>query len=158
MHDMTNTDARFWAHVRKANEPGDCWLWTGARTQQGYGMFWDGAHKRSVGAHRYAWEVSHEQPIPLGRFIRHRCDNPACVRPSHLKLATPQDKTHGAFYDAAVSLRLKAQEDANRAHQAEVNRAHRKENAAADARELARRARELSRELDIPLVLLLPQN
>ena len=71
---------RFWPKVDKS---GDCWLWTGAVNQWGYGIA--SSEGRKVMAHRAAWELTHG-PIPDGARVRHRCDSRACVRPDHLFL------------------------------------------------------------------------
>ncbi|WP_369604177.1 HNH endonuclease [Nocardia nova] len=42
-------------------------------------------------AHDVAWEVHHGRPLPDGMLIRHSCDNPLCVNPSHLLLGTHSD-------------------------------------------------------------------
>lgn len=81
---------RFWRAVETdgpvpAHSPslGPCWEWTRARHSRGYGMFSVGG--RMVLAHRYSYEAEHGVAPPL---LDHRCQNTACVRPSHLRPAT----------------------------------------------------------------------
>ena len=83
------TVARFWRHTRPdtdhdADEA--CLLWTGGKTKAGYGVF-SLPGDAKVLAHRLAWRIRNG-PIPPGLFVRHRCDNPICVRPSHLQTGT----------------------------------------------------------------------
>lgn len=77
---MTLTE-RFWANVRKSD---GCWEWT-AGNVGGYGLFWVGNPPVMARAHRVSWELANG-PIPRGLDVLHRCDNPPCVRPSHLFL------------------------------------------------------------------------
>ena len=73
----------FWTRVHKSST---CWLWTGARkSQMGYGAIW--CRPRLLSAHRLSWYIKHG-PIPRGMMVLHRCDNPLCIRPSHLYLGT----------------------------------------------------------------------
>lgn len=69
----------------RATPQGDCWVHPGERTAKGYARLdVDGRHHR---AHRLAWELING-PIPPGMVICHKCDNPPCIRPSHLWLGT----------------------------------------------------------------------
>ena len=71
----------FWSHVTKGTE---CWLWTGAQHELGYGRITVG--KKSVKAHRFAYEIDGSK-IPKDFAVRHHCHEKLCVRRSHLYLA-----------------------------------------------------------------------
>jgi hypothetical protein len=93
--------ARFWAKVDKNGpvpphvpELGNCWIWTGATGYWGYGRL--SLNKRWSTAHRMSFELAYGA-IPEGKFILHRCDTPACVRPDHLRLGTPQENTRDMY-------------------------------------------------------------
>jgi hypothetical protein len=75
---------RFWPKV-ECGATGDCWPWRAARTDHGYGSFWNG--ERSVYAHRIAYELL-IGPIPDGLDIDHLCRNRACCNPAHLEAVT----------------------------------------------------------------------
>lgn len=84
---LTDSDiARFWAKVDKS---ADCWEWTASRNAGGYGQMALRQNGRIVTplAHRISYTISGGQ-IPSGQYIDHACHNRACVRPSHLRLAT----------------------------------------------------------------------
>lgn len=93
---------RFWSYVDKVSGPvaagdlGQCWLWTGGRDRQGYGQVYvQGANgRRSTRAARASFFLEHGRwPEP---FALHRCDNPPCVRPSHLFEGTARDNIRDA--------------------------------------------------------------
>ena len=94
-------EERFWSMVNKNGpvqehcpELGNCWIWTGCKSHNGYGMITvNGSSKR---IHRASWEI-HNGPIPEGMLICHHCDNPPCVRPDHLFLGTTQNNVDDKF-------------------------------------------------------------
>jgi hypothetical protein len=95
---------RFWARVDK-NGPtcafhpalGPCWMWTGQRQKNGYGVFDlrgepSSASKRRgrktpFRAHRIAYAIENGDFLD-GMETDHKCENRSCVRASHLESVT----------------------------------------------------------------------
>jgi hypothetical protein len=69
---------RFWAKVM-GRDPANCWIWN-ANTRQGYGRF--KFQGRVHSAHRLIAQACGIEVA--GQIIRHSCDTPSCVNPSHL--------------------------------------------------------------------------
>ena len=62
----------------------DCWLWTGTKDPNGYGVIRVGGRKgKTHPVHRFLDQLRNG-PIPERIFVLHHCDVPACVRPDHL--------------------------------------------------------------------------
>ena len=91
MRKITTLVDRYNTHVIKQQ---GCWGWSGAVINRGpysYGVLQRG--RRGEGlilAHRASWEI-HVGPIPEGKLVLHRCDNPICSNPEHLFLGTQTD-------------------------------------------------------------------
>lgn len=70
--------------------PDDCWEWKSTRLPAGYGTFDKRLGKKVYKwyAHRVAWMLHYNSPIPPKLVCCHSCDNPPCVNPLHIMLAT----------------------------------------------------------------------
>jgi len=77
----------FWSHVVHGRGP--CWLWRGAQDRDKYGVF--SVRGKQHRAHRVAYGLTFRERLHPDILVRHRCDNPSCVRPSHLLTGTQAD-------------------------------------------------------------------
>lgn len=79
-------ETRFWSKVDMSAGLTGCWPWMGTRSAKGYGTFRvDSRTGRK--AHRVAYELATGES--LGDLqIDHKCFNPACCNPIHLRPAT----------------------------------------------------------------------
>lgn len=91
---LSSLRRRFWEKVQQSSGDG-CWIWTGSRNGDGYGLIAVGSRTdgslSAMRAHRVAFFIEHGRwPEPNAL---HACDNPPCVRvhPKHVFEGTPSD-------------------------------------------------------------------
>lgn len=116
-------EVRFWRRVDRAGGPDACWLWLGPKTPRGYGA--TSRLNKSVRAHRLSWELTNG-PIPDGLIVCHRCDNPSCVRPSHLFLGTHADNMQDCSAKGRMRNQCKGKTHCKRGHEFTPENTYRK--------------------------------
>lgn len=91
---MTRTEEeRFWSFVVEGPDRDDCWFWTGAISDDGYGRFSvkRGGTPMAVRPQWYAYELVTGKELPSTTFLLHSCDIPICVH-----AAADLDESHVA--------------------------------------------------------------
>lgn len=93
--------ARFWKKVHKID--GGCWVWTGFRNKEGYGLFvpYTKISMKRLRAHRLSLRLAGIS-VPKDKIVMHLCDNPSCVRPDHLRVGTHADNFRDAVEKGRV--------------------------------------------------------
>lgn len=82
-----NTEKGFWEKAVQDRDTG-CLIWSGGLNRDGYGRFrFNGIRYLS---HRLAW-ILIKGEISEGLLVCHKCNNPPCINPLHLKLGTDAD-------------------------------------------------------------------
>jgi hypothetical protein len=85
------------------DKSGDCWNWTGGKTNDGYGKTYSSGNR--LMAHRLSYET-YVGEIPSGMTVHHKCANRACCNPDHLELATQRDNMAEMFARKALNARI----------------------------------------------------
>lgn len=83
---------RFFSKVDFGFAEQDCWIWTGALSDEGYGNFTVGRH--TVRAHRVAYLIEIGEPPADRPFLDHvNCLGRFCINPKHLEPVDNEENT-----------------------------------------------------------------
>jgi hypothetical protein len=86
--------SRFEKYIDKS---GECWLWTGACANDGYGQFWyEGKMWKS---HRFSYLLANGELPPHPLIVRHKCKPKNCCNPDHLEPGTYSQNTNDRLRD-----------------------------------------------------------
>lgn len=97
---------RFWLKVEYSN---GCWNWKAYKDEDGYGRFKIRKTEKffpkqtTIGAHIVSFILTFNR-LPKD-CVLHRCDNPSCVKPSHLFEGTKKDNMQDCLKKGRVNPR-----------------------------------------------------
>lgn len=96
-NDELNLDDWLWnrtVKIIRVPDLGECWEWKGERTKEGYGRVRYRGRKVTVS---YLVLLLTDSSFDKNLFALHYCDNPPCIRPSHLFGGTQLDNIKDCY-------------------------------------------------------------
>src|SRR5262245_25334489 len=84
------TADRFWDKITILDKE-TCWPWRGAKTNDGYGLFWP-ERRTTRTAHSFMYQIWYSDYDP-SLEVHHICANRECVNPYHLQQLTGKENT-----------------------------------------------------------------
>lgn len=84
--DLNYLKERFFKKVKKTET---CWIWIGAKTIKGYGIFC--LNGTNTTAHRAIYQIENGIIKDKSLEVDHLCKNIKCVNPNHLELVTKKE-------------------------------------------------------------------
>lgn len=99
-------------HVVRSLED-ECWEWSGPwglQKGRNYGRYATQGVFDTQAAHRISWALEHDGVMP-DNLVCHRCDNPPCIRPSHLFVGSHQDNVRDMVQKGRANSSFKPGDD-----------------------------------------------
>lgn len=98
-----NPIERFLEKISIGNE---CWIYRGKKSGEHcqFHLRKENDKRIIIGAHVFSYELF-VGPVPKKLLVCHHCDNPPCVRPSHLFLGTTKDNAIDAKNKGRLDIR-----------------------------------------------------
>lgn len=119
---------RFWSYVNKhsgvfaivKSKKSECWMWTNYLDSDGYGEF--KAKHKHYKAHVASYMISKGLKKKPKKLTCHHCDNPPCIRASHLWKGTPKQNSEDMVYKGRQA---KGEKHGSRTHPENIPRGDR---------------------------------